>query len=87
MNVKFTPSRRQMLVGIASLTGAAVPFSARAEAWKPTKNVRIVVPFAAGGISDVMGRKLGSYLEGRWGQSVIIDNSPAPPASSARWTS
>lgn len=74
MSAKFTPNRRQMLVGIASFAGATAPFAARAEAWKPTKNVRIVVPFAAGGISDVMGRKLGSYLEGRWGQSVIIDN-------------
>ncbi len=74
MGVKFALNRRRVLVGIASLAGTATPFAARAEAWRPTKNVRIVVPFAAGGISDVMGRKLGAYLEGRWGQSVIIDD-------------
>ena len=73
MGRNFTPNRREVLVSIAAFAATA-PFAVRADGWKPTKNVRIVVPFAAGGISDVMGRRLGAYLESRWGQSVIIDN-------------
>jgi tripartite-type tricarboxylate transporter receptor subunit TctC len=42
----------------------------------PTKPVRLVVPFAAGGITDIVARLLGQHLTQRWGQQVIIDNRP-----------
>jgi tripartite-type tricarboxylate transporter receptor subunit TctC len=42
----------------------------------PTKPVRIVVPFAAGGPTDVVMRGLGDLLSARWGQPVIIENRP-----------
>ena len=44
-----------------------------AQAW-PTKPVRIVVPFAAGGTTDVVARIAGQKLGELWGQSTVIEN-------------
>ncbi len=40
----------------------------------PTKTLRIVVPYAAGGTSDIVARRIGQRLSERVGQPVIIDN-------------
>src|SRR5260370_32841503 len=48
---------------------------ARAAAW-PTRVVRIIVPFAAGGPTDVSGRIVGEQLSKNWGQQVVIENRP-----------
>src|SRR5690349_20910628 len=42
----------------------------------PSKPVRLVVPFPAGGTTDVMGRLIGQQLSARLGQQFIIDNRP-----------
>jgi tripartite-type tricarboxylate transporter receptor subunit TctC len=42
----------------------------------PVKAVRIVVPYAAGGGTDVQARLIGAKLTEAWGQTVIIDNRP-----------
>ena len=42
----------------------------------PNKNVTLVVPFAPGGASDIMGRAIGQKLSETWKQPVIIDNRP-----------
>lgn len=42
----------------------------------PQKSIRIVVPFAAGGITDVMGRTIATRLSAELGQPVIVDNKP-----------
>jgi tripartite-type tricarboxylate transporter receptor subunit TctC len=52
---------------------AAVPRIARAQTY-PTRPVRIVVPFAAGGTADILGRLWGQWLSERLGQQFIIDN-------------
>lgn len=61
------------VLGLA-LAGLTV-FSAHGQAF-PTRNVTILVPFAAGGPTDVIMRILGERLTGRWGKSVIIENRP-----------
>ena len=42
----------------------------------PSKPIHIIVPFAAGGITDVVGRALGQRLTEAWGQQVVIENRP-----------
>ena len=52
-----------------------VPGLALAQSW-PAKPVKIVVPFAAGGTTDVVARQLAQKLTETWGQSVVVENKP-----------
>jgi tripartite-type tricarboxylate transporter receptor subunit TctC len=69
-------SRRRVLTGAAALTTAAiVPRSSLgAGDWRPTETVKLIVPAAAGGSTDVMGRLLAAHLQSAWGQSAIVEN-------------
>ena len=42
----------------------------------PSKPIKIVVPFPAGGTSDVLARLIGQKMTESWGQPVVIDNKP-----------
>ena len=42
----------------------------------PAKPVRFIVPYAAGGTSDILARQLGPKLSDAWGQPVIVENKP-----------
>lgn len=44
-------------------------------AW-PSKPIKIVVPFPAGGTSDVLARLFGQKMSETWGQPVVVDNKP-----------
>lgn len=56
----------------AALSGAA-PWVMAQDVW-PNKPVRLVVPFAPGGSTDVIARMLGQQLSLYWGQPVLIEN-------------
>jgi tripartite-type tricarboxylate transporter receptor subunit TctC len=59
------------LLFLAAAFALAAP--AAAQAW-PAKPVRLVVPFPAGGTSDVLARMLGQKLNEAWGQPVVVEN-------------
>ncbi|MCU0888005.1 MAG: tripartite tricarboxylate transporter substrate-binding protein [Rubritepida sp.] len=66
------PARRQVL----SLTlGAAVaPAAARAQAWRPARPIRLIVPFAPGGSNDIVGRIIAEAASQALGQPIVIEN-------------
>ncbi|QJR12353.1 hypothetical protein DSM104443_03439 [Usitatibacter rugosus] len=65
-----------MLVRIAaSLALALAASAAHAQAW-PTKPIKMIVPFPAGGPTDVLTRSLSDKLSTALGQAVVVDNKP-----------
>jgi len=71
-------SRRQVVSSLAAITVA--PW-ARAQAW-PGKPVRIVVPFAAAGTTDIIARALAPELQRAFGQPFVVDNKPGAGGNS-----
>ena len=67
-------SRRRVLTGAAAVSVATIlPRTSLAD-WRPSETVRLIVPAAAGGSTDVMGRLLAAHLQAAWGQSAIVEN-------------
>jgi tripartite-type tricarboxylate transporter receptor subunit TctC len=64
---------RRLLLGVAVAVLAAPAF---AQSDFPSKPIRLVVSFAAGGISDVLARALAIKLASNIGQQVIVENKP-----------
>jgi tripartite-type tricarboxylate transporter receptor subunit TctC len=67
---------RRLLLGVGGAIGAAAhTASARAQGgWRPGQAVRIIVPAAPGGTTDIMARLLAAHLQPRWGQSAVVEN-------------
>jgi tripartite-type tricarboxylate transporter receptor subunit TctC len=63
----------RVLAVVAAACALAAVAPAQAQSY-PTKPVRIVVPFPAGGTTDIVARAVGAELQKSWGQSVVIDN-------------
>jgi len=62
--------RRAFLKGLAA--AALVPGFARAQAY-PDKQIRMVIPFAPGGTTDLLARAVGQHMQETWGQVVVAD--------------
>ncbi len=63
--------KRLIAAGIA----AALALGAHAQTW-PTKPIRIIIPFVAGGSSDIVGRAIGVKFQELLGQPAVVENKP-----------
>jgi tripartite-type tricarboxylate transporter receptor subunit TctC len=70
--------RRTLATALGLLAGAGIAPRAVAQpaADYPTRPVRIIVPFAPGGATDVLARLIGGKLAEAWGQQVVVENKP-----------
>jgi len=69
-------NKRQLLQSVAAFSAALV-FNPQALAQTyPGKPIRLIVPFPAGGATDLFARSLSQKLGERLGQSVVVDNKP-----------
>lgn len=57
------------LLGISSAQAQAAQFM-------PTKPIQIILPYAAGGVTDIVARALAQRLADKWKQPVVVDNRP-----------
>ena len=73
MNPTTPLTRRHTL----ALAGAALlPAAAQAQAPRPSKAIRFIVPFAPGGTSEIVARSVSAELSKQLGQSVYVENKP-----------
>ncbi|EZP63462.1 MULTISPECIES: Bug family tripartite tricarboxylate transporter substrate binding protein [Delftia] len=73
-----TTARRTAAALIAAAVAGMVPAAAQAQDGfpQPGRQMRIIVPFTAGGSSDVQARMLADRLSRLWGQPVVVENKP-----------
>jgi tripartite-type tricarboxylate transporter receptor subunit TctC len=77
----MTISRRALvaavaLAGVAPLTAPPRAQTTGDPASYPGQQVRLVVPFSAGSMTDILARALADKLQTKWGQQVIVENRP-----------
>ena len=78
------PATRKLMTRFVRTAMAATSIIGAAFAWcpaasaqpYPSRPIHIIVPFAAGGITDVIGRALGQRLAEAFGQQVVVENKP-----------
>lgn len=68
-------TRRRITAIIAGCTLLLAAIPAHAQSW-PSRPVRLVIPFGAGGTADITARTIAQKLSERWGQQVVVENKP-----------
>ena len=68
-------TRRHLLVGAGTSALGLASFISHADTW-PTKPLRLIVPFAPGGSSEIVARALAGEMSKTIGQSVFVENKP-----------
>lgn len=66
--------------GALAVLAALLPFTATAQQQWPTKAIRIIIPLAAGSVTDVVMRAAAQEIQPRLGQPILIDNKPGASA-------
>jgi tripartite-type tricarboxylate transporter receptor subunit TctC len=65
----------RVLAGLLTVATALFPGIARSQGY-PAGSIKFVVPYAAGGSTDIIARTLGEYMAGKFGHPVIVINQP-----------
>ncbi len=81
--MKFSDVRRCCLLGFVGVAAAGPAAAANVTAPYPTKPIRVLVGFPAGGSTDVLTRQIGARLSEALGQQMIVDNRAAAGGSLA----
>lgn len=66
---------RLIAVGLMLLAVVGTHGTASAQGY-PSQQIRLIVPFAAGGVTDLLARMAGEHIKGKTGQSVVVENRP-----------
>ncbi len=69
-------TRREAALGLALSATALAAGKARAQAKYPSRPVRVILPFGAGGVADVTARLVAQELSKKLGQNFVIENNP-----------
>src|SRR3954464_8331113 len=64
------------LLRAAAVLGLALGCAAAQAQSFPTKPIRVIIPFVAGGSSDIVGRAIGSKFQELLGQAAVVENKP-----------
>jgi tripartite-type tricarboxylate transporter receptor subunit TctC len=67
---------RYLLPALLALSAGNAAVADDAPAGFPTRAIRIIVPFPAGGPSDIVARVIGQKMSEDWGQPVVVENRP-----------
>jgi tripartite-type tricarboxylate transporter receptor subunit TctC len=73
---KLTLTRRQAALALAAAAAGIGTSPVRAQAKYPSRPVRIILPFGAGGVADVTARLVFQALGNKLGQNFVIENNP-----------
>jgi tripartite-type tricarboxylate transporter receptor subunit TctC len=76
MRDAITKRRLLSLVGAGSLVCAMPPVWQAAQAQSPSRSIKFIIPYAAGGLPDTVARIVGRRLQERLGQTVVVENRP-----------
>ncbi len=75
--------RPLFLAALCSITAGAPQIATAADTRYPDRAIRLIIPFGAGGITDVAGRLIGQHLGDALSQQIIIENRPGAGGSIA----
>ena len=71
---RSTPRTKGAVGFDGGICAVVTPAIVRAQGAWPDKQIRMVIPFAAGGTTDLLARALGQHMTQAWGQPVVADN-------------
>jgi len=67
-------SRRAALTTALAAASLVIAAPAFAQAWKPTQPIKVIIPYAPGGTSDIIARSMSDQVSARLGQPLTIEN-------------
>lgn len=70
------PTRRAALAVLGAAAAGVAGLAQAQQKWTPSSAIRLVVPYAAGGGTDVLARLIAASIGGGLGQAIVIDNKP-----------